>query len=110
MTTMAKPARSRAQEELMLAKAPAKKTGRTPEEIAQAAVARMPTTVSGHPVKLTPTLFVTREVAEYVVARKDSRREEHAGRHRGHPEVEPHVFVSPAPRRSAQRERIVDRD
>jgi hypothetical protein len=29
----------------------------------------MPTTVSGHRVKVTPTLFLTREVAEYLVAR-----------------------------------------
>jgi hypothetical protein len=29
----------------------------------------LPTTVSGHRVKLAVTLFLTREVAEYVVAR-----------------------------------------
>ena len=49
------------------AKTPAKKAGRSPEEAARSAVARMPTTISGHRVKLTPTLFLTREVAEYIV-------------------------------------------
>jgi hypothetical protein len=29
----------------------------------------MPTTVSGHRVIMKPTLFLTREVAEYIVAR-----------------------------------------
>jgi hypothetical protein len=29
----------------------------------------MPTTISGRRVKVTPTLFLTREVAEYIVAR-----------------------------------------
>jgi hypothetical protein len=48
---------------------PAKKPGRSPEEIARAAVARMPTTVSGHRVIMKPTLFLTREVAEYILAR-----------------------------------------
>lgn len=47
----------------------ARKAGRSPEEAARLAVARMPTTISGHRVKVTPTLFLTREVAEYVVAR-----------------------------------------
>jgi len=32
-------------------------------------VARMPTTLSGHRVKITPTLFLPHDVAEYVVAR-----------------------------------------
>jgi hypothetical protein len=65
---MAKQARNE-QAELAFSKAGAKKACRTPEEIAQAAVARMPTTVSGHRVKLTPTLFVAREVALDIVAR-----------------------------------------
>jgi hypothetical protein len=40
----------------------------TPEPTAKRAVARMPTTVSDHRVKLTPTLFLSHDVAEYVVA------------------------------------------
>lgn len=67
---MAKPARSSTeQSELTFSKAGARKLGRTPEELAKAAVDRMPTTVSGHRIKMTPTLFVTREVALYIVAR-----------------------------------------
>jgi hypothetical protein len=57
------------QSELAFPKSPAKRAGRSPEEIARAAVARMPTTVSGHRVIMKPTLFLTREVAEYIVAR-----------------------------------------
>ena len=41
----------------------------TPEATAKRAVARMETTVSGHRVKLPLTLFLTREVAEYIAAR-----------------------------------------
>ena len=41
----------------------------TPEASAKRAVARMPTTVSGHRVKMTPTLFLPHDVAEYIVAR-----------------------------------------
>ena len=41
----------------------------TPEATGRRAVARMGTTVSGHRVKLTPTLFLTHDVAEYIVAR-----------------------------------------
>jgi hypothetical protein len=65
-----KKAKSADQAELTFpAKELAKKPGRSPEEIARAAVARMPTTVSGHRVIMKPTLFLTREVAEYIVAR-----------------------------------------
>jgi hypothetical protein len=43
--------RSTDQDELAFpSKTPAKKAGRSPEEIARAAVARAPTTVSGHRV------------------------------------------------------------
>ena len=41
----------------------------TREATAKLAVSRMPTTVSGHRVKMTPTLFLPHEVAEYIVAR-----------------------------------------
>ena len=41
----------------------------TPEATAKRAVARMSTTLSGHRVKLTPTLFLPHDVAEYIVAR-----------------------------------------
>jgi hypothetical protein len=51
------------------AKELAKKAGRSPEEVARAAVARMATTVSGHRVIMKPTLFLTRDVVEYIVAR-----------------------------------------
>ena len=47
---------------------PAGRVG-TPEATAKGAVARMETTVSGHRVKRPLTLFLTREVAEYLVAR-----------------------------------------
>jgi hypothetical protein len=69
MLSMAKQARSVDHDELAFpSKTPAKKPGRSPEEAARAAVARLPTTVSGHRVKMTPTLFLTR-VAEYIAAR-----------------------------------------
>lgn len=81
---MTKQARSTEQPELAFSgKPPAKKGGRSPEELAQAAVARMPTTVSGHRVKLMPTLFVTREVADR--GPRDPRGEEHSRCDRGHP-------------------------
>jgi hypothetical protein len=48
---------------------PPKKVGHSPEEMAKRAVARLPTTVSGHRIKLTPTLFLTREVVEYLYTR-----------------------------------------
>jgi hypothetical protein len=66
---MAKQARSTEQSELAFPKSPAKKGGRTPEETARVAVASLPTTPSGHRVKLALTLFLTREVAEYLFAR-----------------------------------------
>jgi hypothetical protein len=48
---------------------PVRKGTRSSEEVARAAVARMPMTVSGHRVKVALTLFLLHEVAEYVVAR-----------------------------------------
>lgn len=48
---MAKPARNPEQAELAFPKTGTKKAGRTPEELARAAIARMPTTVSGGCVK-----------------------------------------------------------
>ena len=41
----------------------------TPEATAKRAVARTETTVSGHRVKMPLTLFLTREVAEFIAAR-----------------------------------------
>jgi hypothetical protein len=41
----------------------------TAEAVARRAVACMPTTVSGHRVTLTLTLFLPKDVAEYVAAR-----------------------------------------
>ena len=41
----------------------------TPEATAKRAVDRMETTISGHRVKMPLTLFLAREVAEYLVAR-----------------------------------------
>jgi hypothetical protein len=70
---MAKQARSNEQSELAFPKSPAKKAGRSPEEIARVAVGRLPTTPSGHRVKLTVTLFLTREVAEHISARAIAR-------------------------------------
>jgi hypothetical protein len=58
---MAKPARNPEQAELAFPKTGTKKAGRTPEELARAAIARMPTTVSGGRSKMTVTLFLTRE-------------------------------------------------
>jgi hypothetical protein len=40
----------------------------TSEEAARRTVARMPTTVSGHWVKLVLTLFLPHDVAEYIAA------------------------------------------
>jgi hypothetical protein len=48
---MAKPARNPEQAELAFPRTGTKKAGRTPEELARAAIARMPTTVSGGRVK-----------------------------------------------------------
>jgi hypothetical protein len=41
----------------------------SPEALAKRAVARKPTTPSGHRVKLVLTLFLPHDVAEYVTAR-----------------------------------------
>jgi hypothetical protein len=41
----------------------------TAEATAKRAVSRMPTTISGHRVKMTPTLFLPHDVVEYIVAR-----------------------------------------
>jgi hypothetical protein len=41
----------------------------TPEDVAKRSVARMPTTVSRHRGEMTLTLFLPREVAEYIAAR-----------------------------------------
>lgn len=72
----------------------------TPEATAKRAVVRMPTTITGHRVKMTPTLFLPHDVAEYIVARAiregkntagvvaeilsaEARRRERRRRHRG---------------------------
>ena len=41
----------------------------SPEEVARRAVALKPTTPAGHKVKVAVTLFLDREVAEYITAR-----------------------------------------
>jgi hypothetical protein len=41
----------------------------SPEEVAKRAVALRPTTPSGHRVKYTVTLYLPRDVAEYITAR-----------------------------------------
>ena len=56
-----------------------RKTGPTPEDLARKAMARQPTGASGKKVKLSLTVFLSREQAERLTARAIRAKEESRG-------------------------------
>jgi len=66
---MKKPRRADARPENAPAQRPDKRSAGTLAALAERAVARQPTTPSGHRVKVAVTLFLPHDVAKYVTAR-----------------------------------------